>query len=419
MYKLFLKWKDRDIFYLIPLIAFSLIIRLRFYFWNKSTGFKHLPQSPDSQWYLDYAHGLLSNFKIGTSMNDILYMGYNMLLALLLAVFKTTNAVIFVQTVTASVCVVLVYAIAKILFNRLTAILASVIYSISFHITLWSMYILSDSFFISLQLLCIYWLLKAYESEKKRFKVLFAASALLLLVFRPTGVISLFFIAIYLFIRMDKRKAWAFIRKHRWTIGGAAAACLAVGIFLVSSGKLNNLIGSLQLNIKMVLFNQYAKGWIYDHPTPHDVAFRPDYTINILNSMILSFIINNWDHIMVLYAKRAFAFQGNWVWRINVITVHGLIKFFKNTLPINLFLIGTFMAIRNRVFTRASVLWLISLSVFLFCIFTFIDGMYRYKAPAMPLLAIICAYGIDRIVHGVIHLTKTYAGKLLWKKENY
>jgi 4-amino-4-deoxy-L-arabinose transferase-like glycosyltransferase len=404
--------------YLIPLIALSLTVRLRFYFWLTSSGYV-LPQSPDSQWYLDYAHSLMNNFRIGTSMNDILYLGYNLLLTLLLAMFKTTNAVIFVQAVTASVCVVLVYKIAGMLFNRLTAILASIFYSFSWHITFWSMYILSDSFFISLQLLCIYLLLKALDSDKKSYKIAFAASAILLLVFRPTGVLTLFFIAIYVLIRFNKQAAWGFVKKHRLALGGVLAVMAAALVYMVSGDKLAPLISSVQLNAKMVLYNVYAKGWIYDHPTSHDYTYRPEYKINILNSLVLSFIINNWDHILVLYGKRAFAFFGNWVWRINVITVHGLIKFFWNMLPIGLFFVGTYAAIRNKVFAKASILWLISLAVFVFCIITFIDGLYRYKAPAMPLFAIICAYGIDRIIQVVIIFAKTYAGKLLWKKENY
>lgn len=418
LYKLFLKFKDMDIIYILPLIAFSLTVRLRFYFWMTSTNYK-LPPSPDSQWYLDYAHALLNNFKIGTSMNDILYLGYNLLLTLLLAVFKTTNAVIFIQTVTASVCVVLVYKIALMLFNRGTAIIASIFYSLSFHITFWSMYILSDSFFISLQLLCIYLLLKAFDSDKKRYKILFILSALLMLVFRPTGVLTLLFVGIYVLIRLNKKAAWVFIRKHRLAIGGASAAILVAAVYIISGDKLAPLIASMQLNAKMVLYNVYAKGWIYDHPSPHDYVYKPEYKINILNSLILSFIINNWDHILALYARRGFAFLGFWVWRINVITVHGLIKFFWNMLPIGLFFIGSYAAIRNKKFVKSSILWLISLAVFVFCLITFIDGLYRYKAPAMPLLAIICAYGLERILNRVFIFAKTYAGKLLWNKQNY
>jgi len=32
--------------------------------------------------------------------------------------------------------------------------------------------------------------------------------------------------------------------------------------------------------------------------------------------------------------------------------------------------------------------------------------MYRYKAPSIPFIAIIAAYGSDRIIHGVIAAAK-------------
>ncbi len=402
--------------YLIPLVALSLYIRLRFYFWLMESRFP-LAQSPDTQWYLDYAHALLRDFKISLHMNDILYMGYNLLLTLLLAILKETDYILFVQALVASICVILVYKITRMLFNRTTAFIASMFYSLSYSITLWSMYILSDSFFVSLLLLNVFLLLKAWESPKKRYKVLFGLTSLYMLIFRPSGIITFAFIAIYIFIRMDKKKLKQWIVRYRIALGSTLAACIAAGLFLLLSGKLTPFFDSLQMNAKMVLYNVYAKGWIYDHPFKHDVPFKPDYRINILNSLILSFIINNWDHILVLYGKRVLAFIGQWIWATNVTILPGFIKFCWKMVPTGLVLLGTIAAFWTKKFVKASIVWLIILAVFLFCIIFFIDGLYRYKAPAMPFLAIAAAYGAERVIFVVIYSAKKLTGKLLWKKE--
>jgi 4-amino-4-deoxy-L-arabinose transferase-like glycosyltransferase len=416
MVQLFHKYKNHDFVYLIPLVALSLWVRLRYYFFLKNSG-KGFPDSADSQWYLTYARSMLADFDLNLHMNDILYFGYNILLTILLAIFKDPVAILFVQTVVASLCVILVFKISNMLFNKTTAIIASLLYAYSWEITLWSTYILTDSFFISLLLLCVYFLLKSLESEKKLFKWLFVLTALYLCVFRPTGLLTIFFIMIYYVFRMDKRAIFTFIKKHKYAVGGVFTVAIAVFAYILAGQMLSPFIHSIQFNAKMVLYNVYAKGWIYDHPTRHDHFFRPDYTINIFNSLILSFLINNWDHVLILYAKRAFAFLGLWVWRIDVTNIVGLKKFFWNMLPWFLFGIGTLSAFINGVFRKVSIVWFIILAVFVFCITFFIDGMYRYKAPAVPFLAIAAAYGADSIIRLVIYTVRKYARKLWDRKK--
>jgi hypothetical protein len=167
----------------------------------------------------------------------------------------------------------------------------------------------------------------------------------------------------------------------------------------------------------MVLYNIYAKGWIYDKPTAYDYFFKPDYTINVFNSLTISFFANNWDHVFILYVKRMIAFLGKWVWEINLKSLPGIIQFVEDALPTALFLTGTIAAIANRQFRRASILWLIILAVFSFCVLVFIDWMYRYRAPATPFIAIVAAYGAERILHSVALLGNKYMEMLnVWKK---
>ncbi|WP_079914761.1 glycosyltransferase family 39 protein [Paenibacillus sp. 32352] len=409
--RIYHKYKNRDFIFTIPLVILALDQILGYYFWILRSG-QGLPQSEDGQWYIDYASALLNHFAIGTQMNDLMYLGYNLLLTLLLALFKDPAKIVFIQAVTAGLSVILVFKITRMLFNRTAAIIASYFYYDAWEVTLWSMYILSDSFFISLLLLCIFLLLKVYESNKRIYKILFVVSSLYMVVFRPTGIVMMAFILLYIVIRTNRQTLLRMLKTYRYVIGGCALAAVAACIYLFSGNALDPLISSLQFNAKKVLYNIYAKGWIYDKATPHDHYFKPNYDINIFNSLILSFLINNWDHISIIYGKRVIAFLGRWVWETNVTSLHGIKVLAEHLLPTLLFLTGTVMAIVNGKFRKSSIIWLSALAIFIFCIVLFIDAMYRYRAPAIPFIAIAAGYGAERILYGVFVIAKKYAGKL-------
>jgi len=397
VYRLYHKYKDRELFYILPLVLLSLAVNLG-YFYKVMVSPEGFPTSDDSEWYLNYAYSMLDNFQISLHMNDILYMGYNMLLTLLLAIFKDPAAVLFLQAATTGLSVMLVYAIAGRLFNRTTAVIASVFYSFSSGIIRWTTYVITDSFFISLLLLCVYLVLRCFESDKRRYKVGFAAAALLMVMFRPAGIITLAFMMVYILVRLGRTTVFAFLKRYRFVLGGGVAAAAAIGVYLLTSGKLDPLLASMEENIRMVLYNIYATGWVYDKSTPYDHVYTPNYEINIMNSLIVSFLINNWDHILILYGKRMISFLGWWVWRADFGSLWGVASFVRHALPTLLFVIGSGAAIIAGRFRQASVLWLVILAVFVFCVIFFIDVMYRYKAPALPFIAIVSAYGADRVV---------------------
>jgi hypothetical protein len=416
IFKLFHKYKGNDYIFIIPFVILSLKVRLQYFFFLNSPG-QSFPQSEDSIWYINYANNLMATFKIGTHMDDILYFGYNILLTVLLAIFKDPIDIIFIQATTAGLCVILVYKIARMLFNKITAIVAAYFYCYySWGITLWSTYILADSFFISLLLVCVYFLLMFMESQKRRYKILFMATLLYMLVFKPTGIVSVGLIMVFIITNLRRKAIFAYVAKHRLVIGGMITALVAFGMFLYIGGQLDPLISSMQFNAKKVLYNIYAKGWIYDRASAHDHFYRPDYTIDIGNSLIVSFIVNNWDHIAVVYGKRTIAFIGRWVWEIDLGSKRGMLRFAVNLLPVVLFAIGTVAALINGLFRKASIIWLMILGTFMFCILFFIDGMYRYRTPCIPFIAIVAAYGVDRAVHIVIGISRILANRLLNKE---
>lgn len=389
-------YKSNEMIILVPLVML-MFSKLMWHLYRVLSAGKGLPYSDDSAWYLNYASAFFANIRDGIDMNDALYFGYNLLLAILLSVFDNPLAIVVIQIVIASLSLILIYKISALLFTRVTAIIASVFYSFTYEVALWSQYILSDSFFVSLLLLCVYFLLKALEPGGNKYQKLFVLASLYLLVFRPTGILCLAFMAVYIVIRTPSQSA-ALVRRYRYVIGGAVIAFTSVAFYLYSSHALDPLIESIQFNAKKVLYNVYAKGWIYDKPTAYDYFFRPNYTIDIGNSLVASFIVNNWDHVSVLYSRRAIAFLGTWVWNTDVTTLKGILAIGNHLLPLALFFIGTIGAIRNGLFRKASIAWLIIVSIFVFCIFLFIDAMYRYRFPALPFIAIVAAYGTEIVV---------------------
>ena len=215
MYQLYFKCKNQD--FMIPLVLLTIIKTLGYFFWRLFSG-QGIYQSDDSKWYLDYANSLMANFTVGLNMNDMLYLGYNLLLTLLLAVFKDPIIIVFIQGVAASLSVILVYKIAYMLFNRATAVIASVFYCCMWDITLWSMYILSDSFFVSLLLLCVYFLLIALESNRQRYYCFFIMTSLYMLVFRPTGIVMMAVMLVYIAIRLDRKSVLILLKSIGYSL---------------------------------------------------------------------------------------------------------------------------------------------------------------------------------------------------------
>ena len=411
MYQVVLKYKEN----IIEIVTIGLLLLLSLYrtaghaFWLVLSG-RGLPKSSDSYWYINYACGLLENFSIGLGIDEVLYLGYNLLLAALLGIFKSTVTIVLIQAVAASLAIVLVYKIALLLFNRTTAIIAGFFYLYIWDVTLWSTYVLSDSFFVSLMLLCVYLLLRATEPGSLWTRGAFALTALYLCFFRPTGVLIVAMMALYIVVLWDKSRTKILLQRYKWPLAGLLASLILIAGMLYSRHVFDPLLHSLQYNAKLVLYNVYAKGWVYDIATAFDYFYRPNYAIDIADSLVLSFLIHNWEPISVLYLRRAIAFLGAWTWQIPIHTVNDLLYFTFKLLPSVFFAAGTIAAIWNGIFRRASILWLIVLAVFAFCVLLFIDAMYRYRFPAMPLIAIVAAYGLERILNG---------GKMLVQKRRH
>ncbi len=207
---------DWDLQILAPLLVLSLYRTFSHSVWLVQSG-RGLPGSQDSEWYLNYAQSLLEQFAIRMNIDEILYLGYNLLLTGLLALFKDPVAIVYTQALIASLAIILVYQLGKTLFNKRTGVIAGLFYLYNWDVTLWSTYILSDSLFVSLLLLCVFLLIKATDSSRTTPKIVFSLVALYMCFFRPTGVVVMAVMLVYIVFRLERKRVIGFLTENRST----------------------------------------------------------------------------------------------------------------------------------------------------------------------------------------------------------
>jgi hypothetical protein len=275
------------------------------------------------------------------------------------------------------------------LFNRRTAIIAGILYAFTWPVIYWTVFILTDSLFVSLLLLTVYLLLLCYRSDKKRYRCLFAASALWLFLFRPTGVISVAFILLYIMLNTDIKDAVGYLKKKWVVICAIAGILLLAAAAVVVTGKLNPLYTSLRHFIRWILVTVYGNGQMCDVPCYYDYKYTSVKNSDFFDSRILSFILNNWYHILILYGKR--------IWFFWYFEVYGYPLYKAYTNIVNIFgSAGFIYSIAAGSFKKTSVIPFVMLSIKVFCIIIFMDSALRYKMPVYPFLNILAAYGMDR-----------------------
>lgn len=383
------KRESRD---LLALVALALLPRLIYYF-SGLLSQNGLPQAHDTQWYLEHAELLISSFHIDIDFNGIFYLSYYSLLAVMLLVFKTQAGVVFVQILINAFSVILVYKISLMLFNRRAAIISGIVYAFLFPVIYWSMYLITDSLFISLMLLQAYFLIKACDSKRKVFWCLFWGTSLYMVFFRPTGIVTLAFLLPYIIINSDFKN---YVRKHKVYILCTCVVAAAGVLYISASDILEPLKKSLYYNMRWLLLDNYSNGRIYDIATPYDYGFEPVNESNYLNNFILSFFINNWKHILILYARRIISFSGVWVWKLAGADAFTALKYLLPSLAA-LAALGAGIARMAvcGILRKSFLLILEVLSIMFFTVFFFMDSAYRYRVPSLVFLGMICAYGLD------------------------
>ena len=386
---------------ILSLVVLSLLPRIGYFLYHSLTQ-NGLPVAFDTEWYLKYAYGFLDTFHVELELNSVFYLAYYSLLSVMLLIFRTYEAVVLVQMIINALTVILVYKLALVLFNRRTAIFSGIFFALNIQVIKWSIFIITDSLFVTLLLVNVYTVVMFFKSHLVKYKYAFLGSALAMILFRPTGIVALTFIFAYIMINLNYKKAAAFWKGRRLAfLSVGMAAFLGGTIYVLSSGRLSPLFHNLDMYLRWLLIEYYATGRIFDIPTPYDYSYKAVMDPNILKNYHIEnfpvkFVFNNWMDIMILFGIRTAAFFGLWILRWDELNFLVKLKYLVPFLSAALLMgLGTVAMVRRRLFKEASVLYLTIASILVFCIIFFMDAAYRYRMPSMVFFGIIIAYGLD------------------------
>jgi len=387
-------FKHADFKYLLPIISISIITRVCYFLWRLIVE-QGVPKTQDSHWYLDHAGDLLSGARFHIDFNGILYFGYYGLLAVFLAIFKSETVFVLLQVLVNALSVIFVYKISEMLLNKRTAVIASLIYALTYELIYWSAFLLTDSLFVSVLLMTVYFLLKSFNTKRKADIFIFSAGVAYMCFIRPSGIVTIAFIFVYIFINMDLKKITSLIISYRRYILVCTVISASLGFIIIYRGFLNPFVSSLYWNLRWLLLDNYSSGRIFDVKTPYDHVYNAVKENSHLNNFVISFFIDNWKHILILYGKRLLGFWGTWMWNYNLTSPAGIIKFVVRLSPVIAMLTGILRIIRQKIYDRTSILILMIVSTQLFCTIFFIDSAWRYRLPSLAFVGILTGYGID------------------------
>ena len=375
------------------LIVLSLFTRLG-YFLTNIFFCGGLPQAYDTQWYIEHANLLLSSFHIDMDFNGVFYIGYYAPLAILLFVFKSEVFIVFIQMLVNALCVVPVYRIASILFNERTAFFSGLFYIATWPLVYWSMFILTDSFFVALLLALTYFLVMFFESRRNKYLALFVLGALYTVFYRPNGIITAVIMSIYIIIRMDAKVALEKLRRRKVGVAIILTAIVLTVAAVLESGVINGFLSDLSYNFGGLLMSHYATGQIFDQPTQYDYIYEPVFNEDYFNSFNLSFLINNWKEMLIIFSRRAAYFWAVAFWKLSPGKLYFAAAYLFG-------LIGIIGVAMKKMLKQTSVLLLLIASIQIFCILFFIDGSFRYRVPALVFLNFFAAFGADFVLNKI------------------
>lgn len=390
--------KNRD--FIILSIIFFICAFTQIDFFIEKLGTGEIPvRTHDSYWYLDYSREFLQSLTIKPDFNGIFYFSYYGLLAIVLKVFRSDLAMVLIQVALNTVCVVFLYLIARDIFGRWTAVIASYFYIMSRELKMWSLYILTDSLYVSILIISVFLWVRFEKEKKRKYLFAFLGCMLYLSFLRPAGLIIVAFFMLYLVLKIDIKKAALRWRKNKMILIAALlfiGASIFSGLYILYNTKLGM---SFYSNLRWLLHVNYATGTVFDFPTPYDYVYKAEKTRDIAGNFVLSFFVQNFKHIMILYGKRFICFWGElWIWDTHFGRKLEIIQYFWRLMPIILTFWGMVSAAVKGRADKTLILYVPVISTVTFCMVFFLDSAWRYRLPSLPFNYIFCAYAIYSIV---------------------
>jgi hypothetical protein len=180
----------------ISIILFViLIINLVYFYFN-------LPRlGEDSSRYIYAAEALLSGQPLEPRAQS--YFGYIFFIAIAKILGLNNSGIVFLQILLFCVATYYLYLIGILIDSKKVGLLAAIIYGFNLDLIKWNLYILTETLYISLVIITIYYFLLLLNDQRTLKNYFFLIGlAILLLVTRPNGLVIVPILSIYLAVRM-------------------------------------------------------------------------------------------------------------------------------------------------------------------------------------------------------------------------
>lgn len=389
---------DRSLYDTIFLFVLAMIPRFIFLV-SSMLRPEGLPQAFDAKEFINQAHLLMNKGVINLDFNGVFYVGFYSVLGLFLKIINSTDAFVVFQMLINALTVILVYKLGMEILDKRAAIISSVLYSFLLPIIYWSIFITTDSLFISLMLLQAYLsvLCIKYNRKNSWIKLLFVS--IYMIFFRPTGIVTLVFTIIYLLINLDVK---GFIIKHKRiavVTGGILVIFLVIAIEKIIH---NPLTGSIERNMFWLLTEIYSNGQMYDIKTPYDLKFNAKVPPGQDYIFAFTYFKYNFLNIINLYLRRIAAFAGVWIWKISEMPLLWSVSHIVFYGATFLFMIiGVIDMHRKSLMKKGSIVLFMIGSILIFTTFFFMDSAYRYRVPALVFGVYLVSQGISSIIEWI------------------
>jgi len=379
------------------LALFLLALIPRFFFLTRKMMLPGgLPKAFDSKVFLEQARDFAYHGYVQLDLNGIFYVSYYSILGIFLRLFHSTLAFVIMQMLINALTVILVYKLGIEIFDRKAAIISGIIYSFLFPLIHWSIFITTDSLFVTLMLLQAYLSVRCIKYNKRSSWIKLLLISIYMIFFRPTGIITLAFTAIYLLINLNIK---GFVLKHRRVF--LSALGILIVLIAVTANKIfsHPVLKSFEANLYWLLTEVYTNGQMYDVRSSHDYIFNAKVPPGNDFLFALNYFKNNFTDIMILYFRRIITFAGVWVWKFHDLTViRRTVYIAFSSMVFILLVIGIIDMFRKRIMKRASIVLFMIASIMIFTIFFFMDSAYRYRVPALAFAIYPVAQGIGAVI---------------------
>jgi 4-amino-4-deoxy-L-arabinose transferase-like glycosyltransferase len=435
---------------LIILIAF--IIRMVFFVslrpWNNE-GVSKIKIDPDAIEYHQLALSLLSQ-KSFEGFDAFRTPGYPVFIALIYGISSDSLwCVLFIQILLSLISVVLVYKIAATIFSRKIALLSAFLFAIDISQAYYTVTLLTDTLFVFLFLVSVYYLCKSIKENSLLSICLSALFLGIATLVRPISFLFPFVTVIFIFVFCNLKIKMKLVYSLLFSIVFIAAISpwLLHNYSKHGEAKLSSISGYNLLFWNASYTEVYRTGKTIEEVQKNfnDLAIKQGIDTTKIqtfkNSQIYSNIAKQYiKNNFILYCKRHFMgivnmYAGLGTSQIASIlhlksipstsaTYGGpgiftsIINFFRSKTKAQILLavgLGCFLLI-NYLFSLHGIFLLIRgkekfvflffLIILYFSVLTGVVGIDRYRIPFMPFINILCAVGLTHLYYKLTNKLK-------------